>query len=38
MTESIEQLMPDMHRLDELMPQMAALMGPQIETMRTRRR
>ncbi|BBX38171.1 MmpL5 protein [Mycolicibacterium mageritense DSM 44476 = CIP 104973] len=35
MTESIEQLMPDMHRLDELMPQMAALMGPQIETMRS---
>jgi RND superfamily putative drug exporter len=35
MTESIEQLMPDMHRLDELMPQMATMMQPQIETMRT---
>ncbi|MGV0736670.1 MMPL family transporter [Mycobacterium syngnathidarum] len=34
MTESIEQLMPDMHRLDELMPQMATMMQPQIETMR----
>ncbi|OFB38956.1 hypothetical protein BA059_13745 [Mycolicibacterium sp. (ex Dasyatis americana)] len=35
MTESIEQLMPDMHRLDDLMPQMATMMQPQIETMRT---
>ncbi|CRZ13663.1 MMPL/RND family transporter [Mycolicibacterium neworleansense] len=34
MTESIQQLMPDMHRLDELMPQMATMMQPQIETMR----
>ncbi|MBX8688006.1 MMPL family transporter, partial [Mycobacterium sp. 20091114027_K0903767] len=34
MTESIEQLMPDMHRLDELMPQMATMMQPQIATMR----
>ncbi|MBU9765675.1 MMPL family transporter [Mycobacterium sp. TNTM28] len=33
MTESIQQLMPDMHRLDELMPQMAAMMQPQIEIM-----
>ena len=35
MTEGIQQMMPDMHRLDELMPQMAAMMKPQIETMRT---
>ncbi len=34
LTESIEQLMPDMHRLDELMPQMATMMQPQIDTMR----
>ncbi|WKG01468.1 RND family transporter [Mycolicibacterium sp. HK-90] len=34
MTETMEQLMPDMHRLDELMPQMAAMMQPQIATMR----
>ncbi|MGV0805593.1 MMPL/RND family transporter [Mycolicibacterium setense] len=34
MTESIQQLMPDMHRLDALMPQMATMMQPQIETMR----
>ncbi|MGW4098272.1 MMPL/RND family transporter [Mycobacterium sp. NPDC004974] len=34
MTESIQQLMPDMHRLDELMPQMATMMQPQIEIMR----
>ncbi len=33
MTESIQQLMPDMHRLDELMPQMATMMQPQIATM-----
>ncbi|QRY44876.1 MMPL family transporter [Mycolicibacterium boenickei] len=35
LTDSIQQLMPDMHRLDELMPQMATMMQPQIETMRT---
>ncbi|WP_454790860.1 MMPL/RND family transporter [Mycolicibacterium lutetiense] len=35
MTEAIEQMMPDMHRLDALMPQMATMMQPQIETMRT---
>ncbi|BBX25044.1 MMPL family transporter [Mycolicibacterium alvei] len=35
MTETIEQMMPDMHRLDALMPQMATMMVPQIETMRT---
>ncbi|BBX91892.1 membrane protein [Mycolicibacterium boenickei] len=34
LTESIEELMPDMHRLDELMPQMATMMQPQIDTMR----
>ncbi|OBB32500.1 hypothetical protein A5792_02030 [Mycolicibacterium peregrinum] len=34
MTESIEQMMPDMHRLDELMPQMATMMQPQIDIMR----
>ncbi|OBG80842.1 hypothetical protein A5699_10045 [Mycobacterium sp. E802] len=34
MTESIQQLMPDMHKLDALMPQMAAMMQPQIEIMR----
>ncbi|OLP00083.1 hypothetical protein BVU76_22145 [Mycolicibacterium porcinum] len=34
MTETMQQLMPDMHRLDELMPQMATMMQPQIETMR----
>ena len=34
MTESMQQLMPDMHKLDALMPQMAAMMAPQIETMR----
>ncbi|MFV8163657.1 RND family transporter [Mycobacterium sp. 134] len=35
LTDSIQELMPDMHRLDELMPQMATMMQPQIETMRT---
>ncbi|MBP2451373.1 MMPL/RND family transporter [Mycolicibacterium lutetiense] len=35
MTETIEQMMPDMHRLDALMPQMATMMQPQIESMRT---
>ncbi|MUL83718.1 MULTISPECIES: RND family transporter [unclassified Mycolicibacterium] len=35
MTESIQELMPDMHRLDALMPQMAVMMQPQIETMKT---
>ncbi|MEV0672040.1 MMPL family transporter [Mycobacterium sp. NPDC050441] len=35
MTDSIQQMMPDMHRLDALMPQMATMMQPQIETMRT---
>ncbi|OMC39880.1 hypothetical protein A5740_26010 [Mycobacterium sp. GA-1841] len=34
MTESIQQLMPDMHMLDELMPQMASMMQPQIKIMR----
>ncbi|ALI27670.1 Putative membrane protein [Mycolicibacterium fortuitum] len=34
MTETIEQMMPDMHRLDALMPQMATMMQPQIDTMR----
>ncbi|MGA5544289.1 RND family transporter [Mycobacterium sp. NPDC051198] len=35
LTDSIQELMPDMHRLDALMPQMATMMQPQIETMRT---
>ena len=35
LTDSIQELMPDMHRLDALMPQMATMMRPQIETMRT---
>ncbi|MED5813009.1 MMPL family transporter [Mycolicibacterium sp. 050232] len=34
LTDSIQELMPDMHRLDELMPQMATMMQPQIATMR----
>ncbi|WP_441957177.1 MMPL/RND family transporter [Mycolicibacterium houstonense] len=34
MTETMQELMPDMHRLDELMPQMASMMQPQIATMR----
>ncbi|KWX22365.1 membrane protein [Mycolicibacterium wolinskyi] len=35
MTESVEQLLPDMDKLAELMPQMASMMRPQIETMKT---
>ncbi|MHC9293755.1 RND family transporter [Mycobacterium sp. LTG2003] len=35
MTESIQQLLPDMDKLAELMPQMASMMRPQIDTMRT---
>ncbi|MGV9798091.1 MMPL/RND family transporter [Mycobacterium sp. NPDC003449] len=34
MTQSIQEMMPDMHRLDQLMPQMATMMLPQIETMK----
>ncbi|BBZ03641.1 membrane protein [Mycolicibacterium chitae] len=34
MTDNIQDLMPDMERLDELMPQMVALMPSMIETMR----
>ncbi|WP_018599405.1 RND family transporter [Mycobacterium sp. 155] len=35
MTASFQELLPDMDRLDALMPQMAAMMQPQIETMRS---
>ena len=35
MTQSIQDLLPDMHQLDALMPQMAAMMKPQIETMKS---
>jgi RND superfamily putative drug exporter len=34
MTAAIQELLPDMDRLDALMPQMAAMMQPQIETMK----
>jgi RND superfamily putative drug exporter len=34
MTASIQELLPDMDRLDALMPQLAAMMQPQIETMK----
>jgi RND superfamily putative drug exporter len=34
MTASIQELLPDLDRLDALMPQMAAMMRPQIETMK----
>ncbi|ORA40042.1 RND family transporter [Mycobacterium aquaticum] len=35
MTAAIQELLPDMDRLDALMPQMAAMMQPQIETMKS---
>ncbi|WP_019969938.1 RND family transporter [Mycobacterium sp. 141] len=35
MTASFQELLPDMDRLDALMPQMAAMMQPQIETMKS---
>ncbi|MGV0745821.1 MMPL/RND family transporter [Mycolicibacterium sp. XJ870] len=35
MTESIQNMLPDMDRLDALMPQLQALMPSQIETMKT---
>ncbi len=37
MTDDIQQLLPDMHRLDELMPQMVSLMGPTIDSMKRMR-
>ncbi|MDA4107589.1 RND family transporter [Mycolicibacterium holsaticum] len=37
MTHSIQDMLPDMERLDELMPQMVTLMPSMIETMKTMR-
>ncbi len=34
-TEAVQDLLPDLERLDSLMPQLLALMPPQIETMKT---
>ena len=37
MTDDFQSLLPDLDRLDSLMPQMVALMGPTIETMKNMR-
>ena len=35
MTDDFQALLPDLERLDALMPQMIAMMGPQIDTMKS---
>ena len=37
MTDDIQQLLPDLHRLDSLMPQMVSLMRPTVESMKRMR-
>ncbi len=37
MTDDIQSLLPDMHKLDALMPQMAAMMVPTVESMKRMR-
>ena len=37
MADDIQALLPDMHKLDELMPQMAAMMVPTVESMKRMR-
>jgi RND superfamily putative drug exporter len=37
MTDDFQSLLPDLNRLDSLMPQMVALMGPTIDTMKSAR-
>ena len=37
MTDDIQELLPDMERLDQLMPQLVTLMPPMIDTMKTMR-
>ncbi len=37
MTDDIQRLLPDMHKLDALMPQMVQMMGPTVESMKRMR-
>ena len=37
MTDDIQRLLPDMHQMDALMPQMVQLMGPTVESMKRMR-